>query len=79
MQVTYEDFIGYSSGSRQCIGKRFAEVTMVCFLAHLILNFRWEVVPEPGETVEQAKLRVSTGSEQFMLTPPEYDLRFIRR
>jgi cytochrome P450 len=79
MQITYEDFIGYSSGSRQCIGKRFAEVTMVCFLAHLILNFRWEVVPEPGETQEQAKIRASTGEEQFMLTPPAYDLCFIRR
>ncbi|TVY60238.1 Cytochrome P450 4F12 [Fusarium oxysporum f. sp. cubense] len=78
-QVSYEDFIGYSSGSRQCIGKRFAEVTMVCFLAHMIMNFRWEVVPEPGETQEQAKVRASTGSEQFMLTPPAYDLRFIRR
>ncbi|RKK69727.1 hypothetical protein BFJ69_g12442 [Fusarium oxysporum] len=77
--VSYEDFIGYSSGSRQCIGKRFAEVTMVCFLAHMIMNFRWEVVPEPGETQEQAKVRASTGSEQFMLTPPAYDLRFIRR
>ncbi|KAG5751952.1 hypothetical protein H9Q70_005395 [Fusarium xylarioides] len=77
--VSYEDFIGYSSGSRQCIGKRFAEVTMVCFLAHMIMNFRWEVVPEPGETQEQAKIRASTGSEQFMLTPPAYDLRFIRR
>ncbi|KPA37480.1 cytochrome p450 4f12 [Fusarium langsethiae] len=78
-QISYEDFIGYSSGSRQCIGKRFAEVTMVCFLAHMILNYRWEVVPEPGETQEQAKVRASTGSEQFMLTPPSYDLRFIRR
>ena len=78
-QVSYEDFISYSSGSRQCIGKRFAEVTMVCFLAHMIMNFRWEVVPEPGETQEQAKVRASTGSEQFMLTPPAYDLRFIRR
>lgn len=78
-QISYEDFIGYSSGSRQCIGKRFAEVTMVCFLAHMILNYRWEVVPEAGETQEQAKLRASTGSEQFMLTPPAYDLRFIRR
>ncbi|CEI60244.1 hypothetical protein FVEN_g6418 [Fusarium venenatum] len=77
--VSYEDFIGYSSGSRQCIGKRFAEVTMVCFLAHMILNYRWEVVAEPGETQEQAKIRASTGSEQFMLTPPAYDLRFIRR
>ncbi|KAF5009437.1 hypothetical protein FDECE_4369, partial [Fusarium decemcellulare] len=77
--LSYQDFIGYSAGSRQCIGKKFAEVTMVCFLAHMILNFRWEVVPNPGETQEQAKLRASTGSEQFMLTPPEYDLRFIRR
>ncbi|KAM0496220.1 hypothetical protein ACHAP8_007479 [Fusarium lateritium] len=77
--VSYEDFIGYSAGSRQCIGKRFAEVTMVCFLAHLILNYRWEVVAEPGETQDQAKIRASTGSEQFMLTPPAYDLRFIRR
>ncbi|RSL81839.1 hypothetical protein CEP52_017105 [Fusarium oligoseptatum] len=77
--LTVQDFIGYSAGSRQCIGKRFAEVTMVCFLAHMVLNFRWEVVPNPGETQEQANVRASTGSEQFMLTPPKYDLRFIRR
>ncbi|RSL38270.1 hypothetical protein CEP53_015015 [Fusarium sp. AF-6] len=77
--LTVQDFIGYSAGSRQCIGKRFAEVTMVCFLAHMVLNFRWEVVPNPDETQEQANVRASTGSEQFMLTPPKYDLRFIRR
>ncbi|KAI0439049.1 cytochrome P450 [Xylaria telfairii] len=79
MTVTFQDFLGFSAGSRQCIGKRFAEVTMVCFLAHMVLNFRWEVVPNPGETQEQANVRASTGSEQFMLTPPNYDLRIIRR
>lgn len=52
---------------------------MVCFLAHMVLNFRWDVVPNPGETQEQANVRASTGSEQFVLTPPNYDLRFIRR
>lgn len=52
---------------------------MVCFLAHMVLNFRWEVVRNPGETQEQANVRASTGSEQFMLTPPKYDLNFIRR
>lgn len=52
---------------------------MVCFLAHMALNFRWEVVPNPGETQEQANVRASTGSEQFVLTPPNYDLRFTRR
>ncbi|KAM0351067.1 hypothetical protein ACHAPU_002848 [Fusarium lateritium] len=77
--LTFQDFLGYSAGSRQCIGKRFAEVTMVCFLAHMVLNFRWEVVANPGETQEQADVRASTGSEQFMLTPPKYGLRFTRR
>lgn len=52
---------------------------MVCFLAHMVLNFRWEVVPNAGETQQQANVRASTGSEQFVLTPPNYDLRFIRR
>ncbi|KAH7028044.1 cytochrome P450 [Microdochium trichocladiopsis] len=78
-QVTFQDFLGFSAGSRQCIGKRFAEVTMVCFLAHMVLNFRWEVVPNPGETQEEANVRASTGSEQFVLTPPNYDLRMTRR
>ncbi|GAB0138720.1 hypothetical protein EsDP_00006945 [Epichloe bromicola] len=77
--LTLQDFVGYSAGSRQCIGKRFAEVTMVCFVAHMVLNFRWEVVPNPGETQEQANVRASTGSEGFILTPPKYALRFIRR
>ncbi|KAK5655556.1 hypothetical protein OQA88_5487 [Cercophora sp. LCS_1] len=73
------DFVAYSTGSRQCIGKRYAEVTMVCFLAHMILNFRWEVVANPGETQEQANVRASAGTEHFMLTPPQFNLRFFRR
>ncbi|KAJ0296905.1 hypothetical protein Brms1b_013666 [Colletotrichum noveboracense] len=79
VSVSFENQVGFLLGARQCIGKRFAEVEMVSFLAHTVLHYRWEVVKRPGETQAQADKRASTGREWLTFTPPNFDLRLIRR
>ncbi|KAH9904074.1 cytochrome P450 [Xylariomycetidae sp. FL2044] len=72
-------FLGFAKGERQCIGKRFAEVEMVCFLSHMVKTFRWSVVARKGETREQMCRRVLSGKELITLTPGFFELDLKRR
>ncbi|KAH7305539.1 cytochrome P450 [Stachybotrys elegans] len=73
------NFTGFSKGERKCIGKRFAEVEMVCFVSHLVKTFTWSAVTEAGETAEQLKNRLLHGTEALSLTPGTFGLKFEKR
>jgi cytochrome P450 len=77
--VTSENFIGFSRGERRCIGKRFAEVEMVCFLSHFIKNLVWTAVPLAGETHDQLKQRILSGEEQLSFRPGAFNLDLKKR
>ncbi|KAI9150768.1 Cytochrome P450 2J3 [Paramyrothecium foliicola] len=77
--VNSENFIGFSRGERKCIGKRFAEVEMVCFLSHLVHSFTWVAIPLEGETKEQMVKRILSGRETLSLRPGSFNLNFTKR
>nr|XP_036582470.1 cytochrome p450 [Colletotrichum truncatum]KAF6791174.1 cytochrome p450 [Colletotrichum truncatum] len=77
--IKSENFTGFSRGERKCIGKRFAEVEMVCFLSHLVKTFTWTAVPLNGETEEQLKERILDGTEALSLRPGSFSLRLEKR
>lgn len=72
-------FTGFSSGSRMCIGKRFAEVEMVCFLANFVRTFKFAPIPKQGESREDVYRRYTEGNEVLNLTPGKWDLNLERR
>jgi cytochrome P450 len=74
-----ENFTGFSSGVRVCIGKRMAEVEMVAVISILCKEFRMLPVPKEGESREQLKARMMKGSEELNLQPPKFDLKLEKR
>jgi cytochrome P450 len=59
---TSEHFMPWAWGQRVCPGKRFSQVELVAVLAGLFRDWRVEVVPERGETLEQAQKRAWASS-----------------
>lgn len=50
-------FVGFSRGTRRCLGRRFAESEYAAVLSDVLRNCRIELAPEkPGETVEEMSL-----------------------
>lgn len=65
--VNEEAIVSFSIGPRTCIGKKFAMVEAVCFMSHLLRDFKIEPLLEPGETLDQWKARI-LGNVKFVLT-----------
>jgi cytochrome P450 len=59
---TSNHFLPWAWGQRVCPGKRFSQVELVAVLAVLFRDWRVEVVPEQGETLEQAQRRAWASS-----------------
>jgi cytochrome P450 len=59
---TSAHFMPWAWGQRVCPGKRFSQVELVAVLAALFRDWRVEIVPVQGETVEQAQKRVWASS-----------------
>lgn len=72
-------FTGFSSGARQCIGKRLAEVEMVGLISHVVREYRVRPVHLPGEGWKGMRERVLRCSEELSLTPGEFDLELEKR
>lgn len=72
-------FTGFSSGARMCIGKRFAQVEMVCFLANFVRTFKFAPIAKEGESREEMYKRYTEGKEVLNLTPGKWDLELERR
>lgn len=52
-----ETFIPWSGGARVCPGKKFSQVEFVAIIARLLQSYKIEVVPEQGETEDEARRR----------------------
>ncbi|KIM23390.1 hypothetical protein M408DRAFT_321086 [Serendipita vermifera MAFF 305830] len=79
--VTTEDaYTAFSGGPRACIGRRFALVEGVCFLANVLRHYQVEPLLEDGETVEAWKTRVLGKAEiKMTLSIADSPLVFRRR
>ncbi|KAK8067583.1 hypothetical protein PG996_006695 [Apiospora saccharicola] len=51
-------FIGWSEGTRDCVGRKFSQVEFVATMAVLFRHWRVDPVVFPGETPEEARKRV---------------------
>ncbi len=73
------NFVGFSLGPRQCIGKRFAEVEMVAFLSHVIKDYKIFPAPRDGESLEEMKEKLMACTEELTLRPLKFGLKFEQR
>ncbi|OCF34422.1 hypothetical protein I316_03936 [Kwoniella heveanensis BCC8398] len=74
-------YLGFSLGARQCIGRRFAEVEIVSFVAKIVKRYRiFPKMEQPHESLDELKRRMlDTAYEDLTLTPGKFDLRLERR
>ncbi|WVF68253.1 hypothetical protein IAT40_003018 [Kwoniella sp. CBS 6097] len=74
-------FVAFSLGQRQCIGKRFAETEMTCFITAICSAFRFTPVKaHPEETWDEMNWRlVASATEQITYQPGKFALQFERR
>lgn len=74
-------FMPFAAGPRGCIGRRFSELEALTFLAHLLLNYRFEGTPlNDKETPAQMKERLLQWSQgPITLCPKRIPLTFTRR
>ncbi|KAK2609880.1 hypothetical protein N8I77_003355 [Diaporthe amygdali] len=57
-------FISWSEGARDCPGKKFSQVEAVATIAALCKDWRVDPVTNPGETLDDARKRVSRFIEE---------------
>ncbi|KAF7374654.1 Cytochrome P450 [Mycena sanguinolenta] len=60
-----EDVIMFGAGPRACVGRRFAQVEAVSFLAHFLRDWRVETVLLEGETRSAALERVLANASMY--------------
>lgn len=53
-----DSFLGFSVGPRVCLGKKFATTEAVCFLTHLLRDWKVDVKLEKGESPAQWQERM---------------------
>ncbi|KAG8843500.1 hypothetical protein FRB91_003314 [Serendipita sp. 411] len=74
-------FYPFAAGPRACMGRRFAEIEALTFLANLVIAYRFEGTPlSDRETLEERNarlLRWSMGS--ITIHPEKVPLTMIRR
>ncbi|KAG8805953.1 hypothetical protein FRC17_005254 [Serendipita sp. 399] len=65
-------FYTFAAGPRACMGRRFMEIEALTFLAHLVLNYRFEGTPlNEWETMEERKTRLLRWKMGSMTLHPE--------
>ncbi|KAF8605367.1 cytochrome P450 [Ceratobasidium sp. AG-I] len=77
-------FIPFAVGPRSCIGRRFAETTVVAFLVRILPKYRISIDESkfksiPGESVLDRRARFLHPSVVLTLTPPKIPLVFTPR
>ena len=75
----HDAFTAFSVGPRACIGRKFAAVEAVCWLALLLRDFKVEVIAQPGETREQVRERVMQAQMIMTLSVKDVPIRLVRR
>jgi len=74
-----ESFTAFSVGPRICIGRKFATVESVAFLAMLLRDWKTEPLLRDGETAGAWRTRVLDAKMVLTLGVDDVPLRFIRR
>ncbi|KAL0960014.1 hypothetical protein HGRIS_011664 [Hohenbuehelia grisea] len=74
-----EGFTAFSVGPRMCIGRKFATVESVTWLAMLLREWRTEPLLREGETVEAWRARVLDATMVLTLGVSDVPVRFVRR
>jgi cytochrome P450 len=68
----------FGMGPRACIGRKFAQAEVLCFLCLLLREWKLDVVLRDGETVEEYERRVmgnaSMTGTAFRLASPSLKL-----
>lgn len=72
-------FTPFSIGPRACIGRKFAQVKAVCWLALLLRDWKIEPLLPPGESQEEWRERVLSAQLILTLTVASVPVRFVRR
>ncbi|WWD04334.1 hypothetical protein V865_002403 [Kwoniella europaea PYCC6329] len=74
-------FVAFSMGPRQCIGRRFAEVEIICFIASILSRYTIHPVPtHAGETKESMRERmIGSAVEDVTMTPGKFQVRLEKR
>jgi cytochrome P450 len=73
-------FTAFSVGPRVCIGRKFALVEGVCFVAHMLRDYKVEPLMWKGESLDAWKERVLSKATNGMTTSiSDAPLRFRRR
>ncbi|WRT69728.1 uncharacterized protein IL334_006718 [Kwoniella shivajii] len=74
-------FVAFSMGPRQCIGRRFAEVEMIAFVASVLSRYTIHPVPAyEGESMQSIKARMlDSAVEDLTMTPGLFSVRFEKR
>jgi len=79
-EITAHDaFLGFSHGTRACIGRKFALAEMICFLVMLLRDWRVDVEFENKEAPEQWRDRVLTSQAHAAHGLGPVALRLTRR
>ncbi|KAJ7147264.1 cytochrome P450 [Mycena filopes] len=73
------DMTMFSLGPRICIGRRFALAEGVAFLSHLLRDWKFHIVLNPGETRPEWRQRVMKGVATMSLGVGEVPVRLTRR
>jgi len=69
----------FSIGPRACLGRRFALTEACCFLAHVLRDWRVDIITKPGESRAQWRERVMRAETSLTMGTLDSPLRFIRR
>ncbi|KAJ7638382.1 cytochrome P450 [Roridomyces roridus] len=75
------DAVMFGAGPRQCIGRRFAQSTIMRFVACLLRDFEVDALTLPGETREEYEERIMTNATMAgtSFTLQDVPLRMTRR
>ncbi|KAH9478750.1 Cytochrome P450 monooxygenase 124 [Psilocybe cubensis] len=74
-----ESFSAFSIGTRACLGRKFATLESVCFLALLLRDYRVEPALSNGETKDEWRDRVLDGKIILTLGVNNVPVKLIRR
>ncbi|KIP03139.1 hypothetical protein PHLGIDRAFT_130320 [Phlebiopsis gigantea 11061_1 CR5-6] len=69
----------FSVGPRACTGRRFALTEACCFLAHLLRDWKVEIIARQGETKAQWRARVMRAHTTMTLGVGDVPVRLVRR